>query len=90
MKNTIILCSALVLFNFGILFFFNYIKNKINIYDYPDKKKKLHNKPIPLVGGWIFLFNLIFFLILKTTHLSGLEVNIIVCSFFFFSYWDLR
>jgi UDP-GlcNAc:undecaprenyl-phosphate GlcNAc-1-phosphate transferase len=83
MKNPIVLYGTLVLFNFGILFFFNYIKNIINIYDYPDKKKKLHYKPIPLVGGWIFLFNLIFFLILKKTHLSELEVNIILCSLFF-------
>jgi UDP-GlcNAc:undecaprenyl-phosphate GlcNAc-1-phosphate transferase len=83
MKNLIILCSALILLNFIILFFFNYIKNLINIYDYPDKIKKLHKKPIPLLGGWIFLFNLIFFLILKTTNLLGLEVNIILCSLFF-------
>jgi UDP-GlcNAc:undecaprenyl-phosphate GlcNAc-1-phosphate transferase len=83
MKSLIILCSIFVLFNFIILFFFNYIKNKINIYDYPDNKKKLHNKPIPLLGGWFFLFNLIFFLTLKTKFLSSLEVNVILCSLFF-------
>jgi UDP-GlcNAc:undecaprenyl-phosphate GlcNAc-1-phosphate transferase len=83
MKNLIILCSIFILFNFIILFFFNYIKNKINVYDYPDKKKKLHNKPIPLLGGWFFLFNLILFLTLKTKFLSSLEVNIILCSLFF-------
>ena len=83
MKNLIILLVALVLFNFIILFFFNFIKNKINIYDYPDKKKKLHGKPIPLIGGWIFLFNIIFFLILKTTYHPGIEINIILCSLSF-------
>jgi len=83
MISLIILCSIFVLFNFIILFFFNYIKNKINIYDYPDNKKKLHNKPIPLLGGWFFLFNLILFLTLKTKFLSSLEVNIILCSLFF-------
>ena len=82
MKNLIILLVALVLFNFIILFFFNFIKNKINIYDYPDKKK-LHGKPIPLIGGWIFFFNIIFFLILKTTYHPGIEINIILCSLFF-------
>ncbi len=80
MKNIIILCSIFVILNFIIFFFFNYIKNLINIYDYPDKIKKIHRKPIPLLGGWIFLFNLIFFLIIKTTNLSELEVNIILCS----------
>ena len=83
MKNLTILCSTFVVLNFIILFFFNYIKNLINIYDYPDKIKKLHRKPIPLLGGWIFLFNLIFFLILKTTNLLELEVNIILCSLSF-------
>jgi len=83
MKNLIILFATFILFNFIILFFFNYIKNKINIYDYPDKKKKLHSKPIPLIGGWIFLFNIILFLILRITHLSELEINIILCSLFF-------
>ena len=47
------------------------------------KKKKLHNKPIPLIGGWIFLFNLILFLVLKQWDLLSLEKNIILCSFFF-------
>jgi UDP-GlcNAc:undecaprenyl-phosphate GlcNAc-1-phosphate transferase len=83
MKNPVILCSIFVLFNFIILFFFNYIKNKINVYDYPDKKKKLHNKAIPLLGGWIFLFNLILFLTLNTKYLSGLELNVILCALFF-------
>ena len=74
----ILLCHTLL--NFIILYFFEYLKNKINVCDYPDNDKKLHKNPIPLMGGWIFLFNLLLFLILKNWSLSSLETNIIFCS----------
>ena len=74
----ILLCHTLL--NLIILYFFDYLKNKINVYDYPDNDKKLHKSPIPLMGGWIFLFNLLLFLILKNWSLSSLETNIIFCS----------
>ena len=74
----ILLCHTLL--NLIILYFFDYLKNKINVYDYPDNDKKLHKNPIPLMGGWIFLFNLLLFLIIKNLSLSNLETNIILCS----------
>ena len=52
-----------ILLNFFIFYFFDSLKKKLNIYDYPDQKKKLHKKATPLMGGVIFLFNLILFLI---------------------------
>ncbi len=53
---------------FGILFFFNFflfknfptISKIYNIYDYPDKKRKKHLKPTPLLGGFIVYINFIF------------------------------
>jgi UDP-GlcNAc:undecaprenyl-phosphate/decaprenyl-phosphate GlcNAc-1-phosphate transferase len=72
-----------IFLNFVIFYFFDYLKQKINIYDYPNSKKKMHKKAIPLMGGLIFLFNLIFFLILKNLSLSILELNIILSSLFF-------
>ena len=74
----ILLCHTLL--NLIILYFFDFLKKKINVYDYPDNDKKLHKSPIPLMGGWIFLFNLLLFLILKNWSLSSLEINIIFCS----------
>jgi UDP-GlcNAc:undecaprenyl-phosphate GlcNAc-1-phosphate transferase len=74
---------AHLVLNFFIYYFFNYIKKQINLYDYPDGKKKLHRKPIPLIGGWIFLINLILFLFLKQWELLSIEKNIILCSSFF-------
>tara|TARA_B110000305_G_C19319468_1_gene578205 strand:- start:177 stop:1163 length:987 start_codon:yes stop_codon:yes gene_type:complete len=83
MKFFIYILSSHILLNFIILYFFDYLKNKINVYDHPDNKKKLHKNPIPLMGGWIFLFNLILFLILKNWSLSNLEMNIVLCSSLF-------
>lgn len=69
--------------NIFIFIFKDYLIKKINIYDYPDFKKKLHKKPISLIGGWILLFNLIFFIFFSHLQLSILEIKIILCSFFF-------
>tara|TARA_B110000503_G_scaffold140568_1_gene231801 strand:+ start:468 stop:1454 length:987 start_codon:yes stop_codon:yes gene_type:complete len=69
--------------NFAIYYFFDHLKSKIAIYDYPEPEKKIHKKPTLLMGGWIFLFNLILFVFLKYFSLSIIEVNILLCSFFF-------
>lgn len=69
-----------VILNLIILFFFNYLKSLINIYDLPDNERKIHSKPIPLIGGYIFLFNVILFLILKKWAISLLEMQIILCA----------
>ena len=83
MKSLINLFFVQISFNFIILFFKGYLVKKINCYDYPDFKRKKHDKPIPLIGGWIFLFNLLFFLLFYHSELSSLQINIILCSFFF-------
>ena len=72
-----------VILNLIILFFFNYLKSLINIYDLPDNERKIHSKPIPLIGGYIFLFNVILFLILKKWAISLLEMQIILCASIF-------
>ena len=72
-----------ILINFIILFYFNYFAKIINIFDYPDNKRKLHNKPVPLLGGLIFLLNIICFTSVNFFKLSTLEVNIILCSIIF-------
>lgn len=69
--------------NAFIYYYFNFFKNKINIYDYPDNKKKFHKIAIPLMGGWIFMFNLIIFFTLNYSSMSRIEINILLCSLFF-------
>ena len=40
----------------------NAIAGFFKIMDYPNKKKKIHTKPTPLIGGLIFFFNIILFI----------------------------
>ena len=65
---------------------FNFSK-KINLYDYPDKNRKIHLKPTLLIGGiffqiiFIFYFILFFYLdleIIKKTLSFNLRDNIIL------------
>ena len=83
MNNFVILFFIHVLVNCIILYFFDYLKNKINIYDIPDHNRKIHDKPTPLMGGWIFLFNMIIYFIITKESMLSLEVSIFICSLFF-------
>jgi UDP-GlcNAc:undecaprenyl-phosphate GlcNAc-1-phosphate transferase len=49
---------TLIVFNIIIFFYFNKIKKKIKIYDYPDKIRKFHKKSTPMLGGAIIFFSL--------------------------------
>ena len=73
----------------------NYISKLVNLYDYPDKKRKLHKKPTPLIGGFIFLFFLIFFYffsIFFNFYIIDLKtqttITIACLIFFFLGYID--
>jgi UDP-N-acetylmuramyl pentapeptide phosphotransferase/UDP-N-acetylglucosamine-1-phosphate transferase len=71
-----------------------------NLYDYPDKKRKLHTYPIPLLGGIFIISNfLLFYLfdifyLLSTNNSFFLSLNnnliffIVSLSFFFLGYFD--
>ena len=47
-------------FNSIIIIFFQNIKKKINLYDIPDSKRKLHKRKVPLFGGLFVFINLVF------------------------------
>ena len=93
---------GLIFLNFLFLFFFNFFEKKINIYDFPDGIKKIHNKKIPLLGGVIFFSNLLIFLIYSslfssynnlsifgfTTDISYLVFIISCCLIFFLGFVD--
>lgn len=55
----ILICSVLLLL---INFNYNKISKFLNIYDYPDYKRKIHKKKIPLLGGLIIYVFIIFYL----------------------------
>jgi len=46
----------LTFLNLISFFIFSRLSKKINIYDFPDKKRKLHSKPVPSIGG-LFVLN---------------------------------
>ena len=60
-KENIIL---FILINIPIIFFYDKLVKYINLYDTPDNYRKLHKKPVPLVGGILIIYNLSIFFFL--------------------------
>ena len=66
-----------------LLFLFNKkISKAYNLFDYPDNVRKLHSKPMPVLGGLYLLLNLFFFYLIYFFFFSK---NI---NFYFFSNED--
>ena len=64
MTNSIIIYSVIIfLLNILILINLSPISKFINLYDIPDKKRKIHKFPTPLIGGLIIFFNISIFII---------------------------
>ena len=53
----------IIICNIFFLTFFKKISEFINVFDLPDNKRKIHKEKIPLLGGLIFLFNIICYLL---------------------------
>jgi len=53
----LIFCNILILFNFVR------ISKLLNFYDFPDKVRKFHKHPVPILGGGIILISLVFIFI---------------------------
>ena len=85
MESSVSLLLIHILINLIIFFNFDFLKKKINIFDYPDNKRKIHNKPVPLFGGLIFVINIICFTFIYFFKISNLELNIILCCIIFLS-----
>ena len=66
------ICLSIVL-NLLILVLFEKIKKIINIYDLPDKRRKLHKEKVPLYGGIIILINLFFCFLLPIILLGKIN-----------------
>lgn len=59
-EKLIFLIFSQILLNFYLSLKLKQLSRIVNIYDIPDKKLKLHQKPIPLIGGVFIILNLIF------------------------------
>ena len=83
-----------LIINLILFLFYKFLSKLNNIYDIPDNKRKIHNKPIPLIGGLIFYINLLIFIALQSMidfdsfiifkSFNELSVFIIVITLFFF------
>lgn len=52
---------VIVIMNLFILYSFNFVSKKINLFDKPDSNRKIHLTPIANIGGLIIFINFIFF-----------------------------
>jgi UDP-GlcNAc:undecaprenyl-phosphate GlcNAc-1-phosphate transferase len=55
----IIIILSVILINLIIFYYLDKISKIINLYDLPNQKLKLHKKKTSLIGGTIFVFNII-------------------------------
>lgn len=62
MFENIILIFGII--NMPIIIFFNPITKFINIFDVADNVRKFHKNNVPLFGGFLIIYNLIFFFVL--------------------------
>jgi len=76
--------------NIFFVYFFNLIAKKINLYDFPNTKRKIHKTKIAPLGGLLILINIIFYYILN--YFNGLVENILLLTvsiiFFIIGYLD--
>ena len=64
--------SILTFLNLLIFFNFSNLVKKINIYDFPDKKRKLHSRPVPAIGGLFVLTALILGFVYMNIYINPL------------------
>ncbi len=82
MENNLILFNIILI---SLFFFINPIAKISNLYDFPENRK-IHKKPVPLVGGLIIYLIILFnFLIFKT--ING-DVLLLSSIFFFIGLID--
>lgn len=75
----IIIYKLLLICIVNLIIFFNLkrISSFINLYDFPDKKRKIHTVATPSIGGIILFVNLTFILLLDIL-LNNLEYNYLI------------
>jgi UDP-GlcNAc:undecaprenyl-phosphate GlcNAc-1-phosphate transferase len=73
----------LFIFNLLFLFFYKKISNIYNVFDIPDRKRKIHKKKIPLLGGLIILLNIILFYLNENFKESYSIIFVLGCFSFF-------
>lgn len=65
----------ILLINLPILFFYNSITKKLNFFDLSDGSRKFQEKPVPLIGGFLLIYNILVFQILSLNDVFGYDIN---------------
>ena len=73
----------LIFFNLFFFFLYKNISKIINIFDYPNKIRKFHTKPVPLLGGVILCANYFLFLIFGELKTNNEKIVILLSMVFF-------
>lgn len=78
MKEFEIIIFFFILLNTIFYLKLNFIANKINVFDTPDKKRKIHKIKVPSIGGVIFILNILLYLFLDNLlNLSSNNINLL-------------
>ena len=81
-----------IFFNFSLYYFYKQISLIYNVFDFPDFKRKLHKKKIPLLGGLFIILNLFLISLLNFFYMEIFNNNYFkniesFFSFFFVSFF---
>jgi UDP-GlcNAc:undecaprenyl-phosphate GlcNAc-1-phosphate transferase len=70
-----IIFFILIAFNFLFIFQINKISKWIGLYDLPDKNRKLHKHPVPLLGGVLIFSLLVVLFLIFTVDVQVFSIN---------------
>ena len=96
-KFELVFLTFFLITNLFIFFNFDFLKDKIKIFDKPDNILKKHKKKTSLLGGTILIFNFLlffflsFFLEKNLIDLGNKEINsflLLAISFFLIGLYD--
>jgi UDP-GlcNAc:undecaprenyl-phosphate GlcNAc-1-phosphate transferase len=75
LQNNIIYFSIVIILNLALFLCYKFVSKYYNLYDYPDAVRKIHNIPVPLLGGVFLILNLFTIFIIKNFFSNFLEIN---------------
>ena len=84
----ILILISLIIFNLVLIYLSKFFSKNLRLLDYPDHKRKIHDKPISKAGGLVFFIN---FLIINNIYLYNtphanfaIFLNFFLSPFFLF------
>ena len=66
----------IIVINLILILFFKPLSNFYNQFDYPDSKRKIHSKPVSLLGGTFVIINIFFVIFFDKLFFSIIDYKI--------------